>query len=223
MDSACTILLVDDDPTLIAVFATVLRHSGYTVLTAGSAKQAREMLRDHAFSAIITDLHMPHAGRRRSPRRSRRREKPDPRHPDNRLRRVGRSICQRTRRLRHPHQTHRAPHLDTHPGARAGAEKGRRSLSTPVIFQTPLGCPAVFSICLCFERLDDLVAERRNILRISQWILSREKNRLRASQPSLDTCLGCPIHRSFTAMSGASLRSSDRLYALLKGMASAVP
>jgi DNA-binding NtrC family response regulator len=59
MDSACTILLVDDDPTLIAVFATVLRRSGYTVLTAGSAKQAHEMLRAHTFSAIITDLHMP--------------------------------------------------------------------------------------------------------------------------------------------------------------------
>jgi CheY-like chemotaxis protein len=59
MDSACTILLVDDDPTLIAVFATVLRRGGYNVLTAESAAQALELLRANTVSAIITDLHMP--------------------------------------------------------------------------------------------------------------------------------------------------------------------
>jgi two-component system response regulator HydG len=59
MDSACTILLVDDDPTLLAVLSAVLRRSGYTVLTANSAKQALEILSANTISAIITDLHMP--------------------------------------------------------------------------------------------------------------------------------------------------------------------
>jgi two-component system, NtrC family, response regulator AtoC len=59
MDSARTILLVDDDPTLIAVFEAVLRKGGYTVITAGNAEQALEILRTSSISAIITDLHMP--------------------------------------------------------------------------------------------------------------------------------------------------------------------
>jgi len=59
MDTACTILLVDDDPTLIAVLAAVLRKNKYTVITAGSGEQALELLRTHTVSAIITDQHMP--------------------------------------------------------------------------------------------------------------------------------------------------------------------
>ncbi len=59
MNSARTILLVDDDPTLIAVLQAVLQRSGYTVLTAGSGEQALEVLRTSAVCAIITDLHMP--------------------------------------------------------------------------------------------------------------------------------------------------------------------
>ncbi len=59
MDTACTILLVDDDPSLVDVFAMVLQRGGYGVLTAGSAKQALELLGSHTISAIVTDLHMP--------------------------------------------------------------------------------------------------------------------------------------------------------------------
>jgi DNA-binding NtrC family response regulator len=59
MDTTRTILLVDDDPTLLAVLAAVLRRSGYNVLTAGNAKQALELLRAGAIAAVITDLHMP--------------------------------------------------------------------------------------------------------------------------------------------------------------------
>jgi len=59
MGSACTILLVDDDPTLVAVLAAVLHRDGYTVLTANSAQQALEILSANTVSAIITDLHMP--------------------------------------------------------------------------------------------------------------------------------------------------------------------
>jgi CheY-like chemotaxis protein len=59
MDSARTILLVDDDPTLIAVFEAVLRKSGYAVITASSGEQALELLRTNTIAAIITDLHMP--------------------------------------------------------------------------------------------------------------------------------------------------------------------
>lgn len=59
MDSACTVLLVDDDPTLIAVFEAVLRKGGYTVLTAANGQQALEILRTSTISAIITDMHMP--------------------------------------------------------------------------------------------------------------------------------------------------------------------
>ena len=57
--AACTILLVDDDPTLCTVFETVLRRRGYSVLTASSAEEALDILRDHTVSAIISDLHMP--------------------------------------------------------------------------------------------------------------------------------------------------------------------
>jgi CheY-like chemotaxis protein len=59
MDTACTILLVDDDPTLLAVLAAVLRKSKYIVITAGSGEQALEILRTSTISAIITDMHMP--------------------------------------------------------------------------------------------------------------------------------------------------------------------
>jgi CheY-like chemotaxis protein len=59
MDTARTILLVDDDPTLRAVFATVLRRSGYSVLCAGGAEDALELLRTNSIAAILTDLHMP--------------------------------------------------------------------------------------------------------------------------------------------------------------------
>jgi DNA-binding NtrC family response regulator len=59
MDSACTVLLVDDDPTLLAVLAAVLRKSGYIVLCADSAAVALDLLGANAISAIITDLHMP--------------------------------------------------------------------------------------------------------------------------------------------------------------------
>jgi CheY-like chemotaxis protein len=60
MDTARTILLVDDDPTLRTVFAAVLNRAGYLVLSADSAEEALQLLTSNpAIAAIITDLHMP--------------------------------------------------------------------------------------------------------------------------------------------------------------------
>jgi len=59
MDTARTILLVDDDPTLSTVLAAVLRSGGYTVLTAASGAEALELLRSQSVSVVISDLHMP--------------------------------------------------------------------------------------------------------------------------------------------------------------------
>jgi CheY-like chemotaxis protein len=59
MDSARTVLLVDDDATLLAVIAALLRKSGYTVFPAASVAEALDILKQHPVSAIVTDLHMP--------------------------------------------------------------------------------------------------------------------------------------------------------------------
>ena len=56
-----TILVVDDEPLVRAVVARLLRGEGYTALEAGSATEAREVLRQHGSSVrlMLLDQSMP--------------------------------------------------------------------------------------------------------------------------------------------------------------------
>lgn len=53
------ILVVDDEPTIAALLATMLSADGYEVDTAGNGVIALEKLREGAFSLILTDIAMP--------------------------------------------------------------------------------------------------------------------------------------------------------------------
>jgi DNA-binding response OmpR family regulator len=59
------VLIIDDNPTQLSVREAVLRNAGFSVLTADSAEQALELLRDpHSVSGlrvIITDHVLPGA------------------------------------------------------------------------------------------------------------------------------------------------------------------
>jgi signal transduction histidine kinase/CheY-like chemotaxis protein len=61
---AGTVLLVDDDRTVCAVGSELLKHLGFTVLTAPDGKKALEVFRAHAGSivAVLLDLTMPQMG-----------------------------------------------------------------------------------------------------------------------------------------------------------------
>jgi CheY-like chemotaxis protein len=52
------VLLVDDDPAVAHVIATLLRRSGYTVVAAGSGQDAAHLL-DEPFDALVLDLRLP--------------------------------------------------------------------------------------------------------------------------------------------------------------------
>jgi DNA-binding response OmpR family regulator len=52
------VLLVDDDPAVAHVIATLLRRSGYTVVVAGSGQDAAHLL-DERFDALVLDLRLP--------------------------------------------------------------------------------------------------------------------------------------------------------------------
>jgi len=54
-----TILLVEDELTLATAVAAVLRHAGYTVLSASSASDALTLLHSHTVDAIIADQFLP--------------------------------------------------------------------------------------------------------------------------------------------------------------------
>lgn len=71
------VLLVDDDPSIVQLFSTVLEMNGFGVTQARSASEARSVIEHNSFEIVITDLHMetPTAGfevvraaRDRSPR-----------------------------------------------------------------------------------------------------------------------------------------------------------
>ena len=54
-----TILLVDDEPDLLAVLAILLELERYQVATAPDGAQALEMVRSRAIALVLTDLMMP--------------------------------------------------------------------------------------------------------------------------------------------------------------------
>ncbi|WP_408097783.1 two-component system response regulator [Peredibacter sp. HCB2-198] len=56
------ILIVDDQPELISVMSMYFRHFGYQHYTAGSAKEALDVLSSEKINLVICDLVMPQMG-----------------------------------------------------------------------------------------------------------------------------------------------------------------
>jgi CheY-like chemotaxis protein len=54
-----TILLVDDEPSILQVRSLIFESQGYSVLTAESGEDALEILRIHLVDAIVLDYLMP--------------------------------------------------------------------------------------------------------------------------------------------------------------------
>ncbi len=54
-----SLLLVDDDPSLLRLLSMRLENEGYQVLTADNAERALSLLNTKAISLVITDLRMP--------------------------------------------------------------------------------------------------------------------------------------------------------------------
>jgi two-component system, cell cycle sensor histidine kinase and response regulator CckA len=55
------VLLVEDDPRVKSLGELVLRHAGYTVITAPGPVEALEAVRTHTdIGVIVTDVVMPH-------------------------------------------------------------------------------------------------------------------------------------------------------------------
>ena len=57
-DAATTILIVDDDPTLLRLLGMLLRQEGFRVVAAESAEQALALLKTERPHLVITDLRM---------------------------------------------------------------------------------------------------------------------------------------------------------------------
>jgi len=53
------ILCVDDSADILNILSVVLQSSGATVITSSSAEAAMELLEQHRFDVIISDLNMP--------------------------------------------------------------------------------------------------------------------------------------------------------------------
>jgi response regulator RpfG family c-di-GMP phosphodiesterase len=54
-----TILLVDDEPSILSSLRRLLRPDGYRVLTAGSGAEALELAAQHDVHVVLTDQRMP--------------------------------------------------------------------------------------------------------------------------------------------------------------------
>jgi DNA-binding NtrC family response regulator len=57
--SDCTVLVVDDDPSIRAVVADVLAFEGYRVLTAQNGEQALRCLDQEVPHLVLLDMRMP--------------------------------------------------------------------------------------------------------------------------------------------------------------------
>lgn len=55
------VLVIDDDPAVLLVMTTVLKMKGYSLHSASDGARARELLGQHRFRLIITDIYMPNA------------------------------------------------------------------------------------------------------------------------------------------------------------------
>lgn len=59
MTSACTILIIDDEPNLRRSLALILQRAGYSVTTAGRADEVYQYLEAGAYDLVFLDLKMP--------------------------------------------------------------------------------------------------------------------------------------------------------------------
>jgi two-component system NtrC family sensor kinase len=57
--SSLTILVIDDDPSIVSALSRLLQRDGHTVETADNGQQALERLREHPYDLILCDLRMP--------------------------------------------------------------------------------------------------------------------------------------------------------------------
>ncbi|BCB27712.1 hypothetical protein SKTS_25980 [Sulfurimicrobium lacus] len=55
-----TLLLVDDEPSILSALKRVLRREGYQILTATSAAEGMELLATHQVAVVMSDQRMPH-------------------------------------------------------------------------------------------------------------------------------------------------------------------
>lgn len=53
------VLLVDDDPLGLKFVTVKLRHAGYVVTPAASAREALDLLASDAFDVVVSDIRMP--------------------------------------------------------------------------------------------------------------------------------------------------------------------
>lgn len=58
-ESKASLLLVDDDPSIITAFAELLRGDGYFVHTAMDVAEAVRVMRNYAIDVVLTDIRMP--------------------------------------------------------------------------------------------------------------------------------------------------------------------
>jgi DNA-binding response OmpR family regulator len=66
-----TLLLVDDDPTVVGSLAPILERAGFRVLVASDGAKALEMVQSHQPELVILDVLMPHLDGREVLRRMR--------------------------------------------------------------------------------------------------------------------------------------------------------
>jgi two-component system response regulator PilR (NtrC family) len=58
-ESSFSLLVVDDEPDLRTLYELTLLREGYEVETAGSVEEALQLLKERAYSAVITDMRLP--------------------------------------------------------------------------------------------------------------------------------------------------------------------
>jgi CheY-like chemotaxis protein len=57
--TACTILVIDDDPGFVSGLTRLLQRDGHTVETADNGQHALARLREHPYDLLLCDLRMP--------------------------------------------------------------------------------------------------------------------------------------------------------------------
>lgn len=54
-----SVLLVDDEKSILDLMASLIEHTGFAVICATSGDEALLRLQERSFAGMITDLHMP--------------------------------------------------------------------------------------------------------------------------------------------------------------------